>query len=385
MSATPLPRDQFPVADRYQYLDHARVAAPPTVVAHALARDASAATMLGSTSLAARAARVEGVREACASLLGSSADDITFVRNTTEGLGLVANGLSWLPRDEVLVIEGDHPLTVGPWAALADQGVALRVVASDRPTGAVPLERIAAALDAAAGGVRVLALAWVHHATGWRHDLAAVAALAHAHGAVLVADVIQGAGVLPTSLADWGVDAAVAGGQKWLLGPEGIGVLHTDPALRRRLRVATPGWSSFVEGPGHRFRTDVDRDPTGRRFEGGTRATGAAVGLGASVDLLAGAGIEAVWAHVDAWCEALVAGLDDLGATVVSDRSLARRSAIVAARFDGVDADVLVDRLISHGVVASAKAGAVRFSPHGWNDHDDLAATLRALHRATGR
>src|SRR4029079_9272548 len=97
VSTPPLPRDQFPVADRYPYLNHARVAAPPRVVAHALARDASGATMLGSISQDARRARVDGVRRTAAGLLGVAADDLTFVRNTTEGLAVLAASLPWSP------------------------------------------------------------------------------------------------------------------------------------------------------------------------------------------------------------------------------------------------------------------------------------------------
>ena len=100
---TPLPREQFPVADRYRYLDHASVAAPPTVVAHALARDAAAATMLGSAGHRQRNERVEEVRVTCAGLLGVPVDDVSFVHNTTAGLALVANGLGLTLLPEIAV------------------------------------------------------------------------------------------------------------------------------------------------------------------------------------------------------------------------------------------------------------------------------------------
>lgn len=382
---TPLPREHFPVADRYRYLNHARVAAPPTVVAHALARDASAATMLGSTSQLARTQRAEAVRRTCADLLGTSADDLTFVRNTTEGMALVANGLHWAPGDEVVVVDREHPLTVTPFAALADRGVRLRTVAPDDRTAAVPIERFAEALRAGQGRARLLVVAWVHHARGWRHDLAALAEVAHAHGALLVVDAIQGAGVVPLELAAWGVDAAAVGAQKWLLGPEGIGLLHTTPELRSTLRVQQTGYGSLALGDDGRYVLDLVADLSGRRFEGGTSAVGATGGLGASSELLAGAGIDAIWAHVDRWCDALVGGLGELGADVLSDRSPDGRSSIVSARFDRVDADALVDQLVAHGIVVSAWDGAVRFSPHGWNDEEDLDAALRALRRASRR
>ena len=384
MTTTPLPREQFPVADRFRYLNHARVAAPPTMVAHALARDASAASALGSTGQARRVERVEAVRATCAGLLGADLDDVAFVRNTTEGLALVAAGLRWSSGDRVVLADREHPLTAGPWDALTGLGVEVVRVSPLGQGWSLPAERFEEALIAGGGTVRAVVVSWVNYARGWRHDLADLAALAHRHGAILVADLIQGLGVIPADVAAWGVDAAVAGGQKWLLGPEGIGLLHTTPELRSRLRVVDPGWTSIVDD-GDRFRLDLTADPSARRFEGGTRNLGGIGGLGAAADLLAGTGIEAVWSHVDALCDRLVDGLTELGATVLSDRSPGARSAIVSASFEGRDAADLADRLDSHGVVVAAWHGAVRFSPHGWNDDDDLAAALHAVRRACRR
>lgn len=378
--APPLPRDQFPVADRFRYLDHATAAAPPTVVAHALARDASSATMLGSAGHRRRSERVEEVRATCAGLLGAAVDDVSFVRNTTAGLALVANGIDWSPGDRVVVADRDHPLTIGAWSSVAAQGVVLDVAAARDESWAVPLDSFRQVLEAGEGKVRAVVVSWVHYARGGRHDLAALAALAHQHGAILVVDVIQGLGVIPCDVGAWGVDAAVGGGQKWLLGPEGVGLLATTPELRERLRLREPGRGSMAEH-GHQFSFDPTLNPTGRRFEGGSRNRAGIAGLGASTDLLAGVGIDTVWAHVDHWCDRLVTGLADLGATVVSDRSPAGRSPIVTATFGDADPVAIVERLVTRGVLAAPRGGGVRFSPHAWNNGDDLAVTLEALGR----
>ena len=380
-ATAPLPREQFPVADRYRYLDHATVAAPPTVVAHALARDASAATMLGSAGHRQRDERVEEVRVTSAGLLGVPVDDVSFVRNTTAGLALVANGLQWAAGDRVLIADRDHPLTVGAWCGLAELGVSVQTVAGDGEDWAIPVEAFADALEAGGGRVRAVVVSWVNFARGWRHDLAALAQVAHAHGAILVVDVIQGLGVIPCNLSEWGVDAAVAGSQKWLLGPGGVALLATTADLRQQLRVLEPGENSMTETD-HRYSFDPTQDVSGRLFEGGSWNRGALAGLGAATDLVAGVGVDTIWAHVDEWCDRLVDGLTLLGATVVSDRSTAGRSAIVTATFDGADPEDLVGRLVSRGVLTAPRGGGIRFSPHAWNDDDDLDATLHAVSRA---
>lgn len=375
----PLPREQFPVADRFRYLNHARVAAPPTVVAHALARDASAATMLGSTAAIRREERTERVRAACASLLGAPADDVSFVRNTTDGLGVIANGLDWSAGDQVAVADHEFPLTRAVFDTLADRGVEVVTLPVEAGWTLEPgvLDRALAESD---GAIRAVVVSWVGYARGGRNDPAALAEVAHRHGAILVVDLIQGLGVIPADVTRWGVDAAAAGAHKWMLGPEGIGVLTTTPSLRERLRIPVPG-PGLVVTEDARSRLDTSLDTTGRRFEGSTANLAGIAGLGAAVELLAGTGVAAVWDHVDGLGAELTASLVELGATIESDRSPAARSAIVAARFDGVDAEAVVERLVPRGVIVSAWHGAVRFSPHGWNDSHDVQATIGALRR----
>lgn len=384
MSVAPLPREQFPVADRFTYLDHAGIAAPPTVVAHAVARAASSATMLGSTGAAGRDQRIEAVRRTCASIMGVPAEDLTFIKSSADGLRVVAFGQPWRPGDRVLLADSEHPATAHPWMALARIGVHVDIVPAVGEAWSLPLEAFETALVEGDGRVRAVVISWVHYARGWRTDLAALAEIAHRHGAMLVVDAVQGLGVIPAHLADWGVDAALADGHNFLLGPEGVGVLYLSPALRDTLW--TPESESAAPTPAlapqPEAEAEAHRDDDHRRFETASPNRLGTAGLGAATELLAGVGIDAVWAHVDAWCDALADGLTEIGATVVSDRSPEGRSAIVTATFGDTDPQELTERLVTHGVIVSGRTDAVRFAPHGWNDEDDLTATLRAVRRA---
>ncbi len=372
------------MADRYRYLDHAGIAAPPTVVAHAVARDASAATMLGSMGAERRAERAEEVRTDCAALLGVSPDHLTFSRSAADALQVVAYGIRWNAGDRVLLTDTEHPATAFPWTVLGGLGVTTQQVRSQGPAWALPPESVEAALIEGGGAIKVVVVPWVHYARGWRTDLAAVCDVAHAHGAMVVADVVQGVGVIPARLAAWGVDVAVADSHSWLLGPEGIALLYLSPGVSERLWAPRHGLAPLAPPP-LGVRTEAQPSPPHRRFEAGSSNRLGIAGLGAAVSLLQGAGIDAIWSHVDRWCDGLVNGLTELGATVVSDRSAAGRSAIVTATFGDADPAELTDRLITYGVVVSGRSDAVRFAPHGWNDDDDLEATLHAVRRAWRR
>jgi selenocysteine lyase/cysteine desulfurase len=197
-------------------------------------------------------------------------------------------------------------------------------------------------------------------------------------GALLCVDAIQGLGALPADLDAWGVDFATADGHKWLLGPEGAGVLYVQGEHLERLRVLEPGWNSVADR-----RTYDDQgivwDQTARRFEGGTLNIVGILGLGASIDLLTRAGVDRIWSHVDALCDRLVHGLTAAGATVLSDRSPAARSPIVSVAVDGHDPADLTGVLRAAGIVCSARAGGIRLSPHGYNTADEVDAAVAVL------
>lgn len=377
---TPLPRSEFPVVERWTYLNHAGVAPLPRSAVDALGRYAAAVAAGGGQATSDNQRREAQVRAAGAALMGVDVADVAFVKNTTEGLALVASGLSWRPGDKVVVPSCEFPSNVYPWTVMAGRRE-VEVIPVE-PVGEeerLPLDRFESVL--AGGGVRVVAVSWVQYARGWRLDLEALGRLCEEHGAWLVVDIIQGLGVLPASLARWGVHAAAADGHKWLLGPEGQGFLFVAPGLREELPVLEPGWNA-VEHRGeyedHRWRPD----PSARRYEGGTPNYAGVWGLGASAELLLDAGVDAIWSHVDGLCERLCAGLADAGARVVTDRSDDGASGIVAFALPHTSAEEAASRLADEGFVVRPRAGAVRASPHGYNTEDEvdgLAKTVAGL------
>jgi len=373
----PLARSQFPIGERLTYLNHALVAPLPVAAVEAMAADAEAAARQASEGWPERNEGVERVRDAAARLMGVDAADVAFVKNTTEGLAFVAGGLDWRPGDRIVLPDGEYPSNEFCWLALGDRGVEVDRIAPVGRPGELPLDAFAAALEAGRGRVRVVAVSWVQFTRGWRTDLGALADLAHEHGAFLCVDAIQGLGVVPADLAGWGVDAAVADAHKWLLGPEGIGVLSVAPALRDRLRVSEPGWASVVD-------QDCDHPelvlhPSARRYEGGTLNMVGVAGLGASLDLLDGAGVEAVWTWVDHLAQRAAHGATALGAEVLSARQGSGRSGIVTVAVPGVEAADAVGRLGEAGIIVRARSGGIRISPHGWNTEADIDAALTAL------
>ena len=245
MTAPPLARAAFPVTERWAYLNHAGVNALPAPALLAMQRCALDTATDGSLAGPAQDARAQEVRAAAARLMGVPTADVAFVKNTTEGLGFVANGLAWSAGDRVVVPGLEFPSTLYPWLALRDLGVVVDLVSPVGPGRCLPVERFAEAV-ASGPPPKVVATSWVQFGRGWRTDLADLAVVAHDVGALLCVDVIQGLGVVPADFDAWGVDFAAADAHKWLLGPLGIGVLYVRRSCLDRLRPLEPGWASVA-------------------------------------------------------------------------------------------------------------------------------------------
>ena len=308
------------------------------------------------------------VRALAGELLGVRPADVLFTTSTTDGVGLVTAGIAWRPSDRVVVADCEFVSNLYPWLALRDRGVRVDVVRLDEMHDAIRTGR----------APTVAAVSWVQYARGERTELAALADAVHWRGGLLVADVVQGAGVLPCTLADWGVDVGVAGAHKWLLGPVGVALAFVSEDARNRIRPVAPGWASVTPHDDYDDYT-FELLPDARRFEGGTLADGLISAMGASIRLLLDAGIAAVWRHVDDLCEHLIAGLPSR-AHVLSDRTRQGRSGIVTVALDGVESAAAVRRLLDHGIEVRCRGGGVRIAPHGYTSTDDVDALLAALH-----
>jgi selenocysteine lyase/cysteine desulfurase len=371
----PLPRELFPVTGRWSFLNHAGVAALPQPAVEALV--SVAVELARDGSVADFEERTEGVRSAAARLMNVPVADVAFVKNTTEGLAFVASGLDWSPGERVVVPDLEFPSTMYPWLALAERGVVVDRVVPEGPGHCLPVDAFRKVIEAGPAP-KVVTTSWVQYGRGWRTDLAALAEVAHAAGALLCVDAIQGLGVIPADFDRWGVDFASADAHKWLLGPSGSGVFYVRHSCLDRLRPLEPGWASVR----HREQwdnLDLVWDATARRLEGGSANVAGIMAMGATIELLLGTGIDAIWRHVQALGDRLGQGLAGIGATVLSERSAGGRSGIITFALDGASPAALTDALRERSIVCSPRGGGVRVSPHGYNTAEEVDRLVDAV------
>jgi cysteine desulfurase/selenocysteine lyase len=368
----------MPVADRWAYFDHAAVAPITAPAAAAVRRWCEAALNDGDTRWPEWSRASEATRDAAARLIGADRDEIALVPNTTAGISLVAEGLDWRPGENVVTLADEFPSNAYPWLNLKSRGVETRRVATDN--GRLDLDDFAAACDAR---TRIVSVSWVGYATGYRHDVARIAEIAHERGAFLMLDAIQGLGAFPFDVRKTPIDFLSADGHKWMLGPEGAGIAYIRREHLERLRPLGVGWHSVVHSSNY-TRIELDLKPSAARYEGGSQNMIGMLGFGASLDLVLELGGEAIAAAIlditDRACDRLAA----IGAKIVSDRRPEHSSGIVAFELAGRDPLALKKHCLTRQVVLSCRAGRLRISPHAYNNEADLDRLVEALQSFSG-
>jgi cysteine desulfurase / selenocysteine lyase len=369
-------RQQMPAARQWAYFDHAAVAPLSGPGQAVLAEWATDAAVNGGVNWNAWRKRLEQVRRTAARLVNADLSEIALIRNTTEGVNLVAEGFPWQPGDNVVTPTGEFPTNLYPWLNLADRGVEVRRV--DVQNERLDLARLDAACDSR---TRIVAVSWVGYATGYRNDVDALAEIAHRHGALLFLDAIQALGVFPLDVKRTPVDFFAADGHKWLLGPEGAGLFYIRSNHLDLLRPLGIGWNSVAHA-GDFARPDLVLKRSAGRYEGGTYNMGGLAALGASLDLLTEHGVPSIAKRLLDVTNELCERLPSLGIIVASDRDPERASGIVSCEVPSRDPGEIKRRCLERNVIVNCRAGRLRISPHVYTNAEDLDRLLEALGEA---
>jgi selenocysteine lyase/cysteine desulfurase len=367
---------EFPVRERCLYLDHAAVCPLPRPVAAAMRQRIEEQEHEGNLKYLEWKHHVLTCRHIGAQLIGCRPDDISLINSTSQGLSLVAEGLDWKEGDRVLLGEEEFAANAAPWLNLASRSVVIDRF--EEPDGQISPDEVAKALTPR---TRVLAISWVAFHTGWIAPLAQISRLCSDNNTLLIVDAIQGLGVLPMNMRTLGLDAVIADSHKWLLGPEGAGLMATTAELRARLRPVLSGWRNVLLDPGDFFLANVEHHDDGRRFEPGAVNGIGLAGMAAALDMLNSVGYDEVYSRVETLSRLLTRILLAHGWDVYSPGSGHPTAGIVAARHPGVAPKEVRRRLAERKIVCSVRQGYVRFSPHFYITRGELEAFDRILEK----
>jgi len=360
---------QFPVRERLVYLNHAAVAPLCRPAAEAMRGLAEDCLEYGSLHYDRWMAAYEGLRVAAARLIGADRGEIALVKNTSEGIATVAMGLDWKAGDRIVGFQEEFPANLFPWRRLETRGVSVTWLSVKDP-----LDRI----DEACRGARLLSISFVQFLSGYRAPIEAIGEICRRNRCIYMVDAIQGLGAFPLDVGRAGIHALAADGHKWLLGPEGCGILYIDKELQNRVEPIEFGWTNVAHYADYASR-DMTLRPDAGRYECGTLNTIGCFGLLASIEFLLEVGLGEIAPQVQNLGDRLARGVASRGYELMEERTPETGAGIVSFRKPGHEAGEIVRRLRAAGVVTAPRAGWVRTSPHFYISPEEIDRMLELL------
>ncbi len=365
-------RKEFPVTRSYAYLDHAGVAPVSLRVKRAVEKFLSEATEIGMFNYKQWMDGVEEVRKKCATFIGADPEEIAFVKNTSHGISIVAEGLDWKEGDNLLICEKDFPSNIYPWLNLKRKGIEIRVVPSQN--GRILIEDIEGLIDSK---TKLLTVSSVNFSSGFKIDLEVVGRLCNRKGILFFADAIQSLGVIPMDVNEFKIDFLAADGHKWLLSPEGTGIFYCRKELALRINPPLIGWKSIINESDY-DHIDFRLKTNSLRFEEGSLNVMGIFALGAAIGLHIEVGIDRIQARVIELGDLIIREAEKRDLQVRTPKNKNERGGIISI-IGNLDPINVKDKLKEEGILVNVRGGAIRVSPHFYNTEQEVLRFFDAI------
>lgn len=367
-------RTEFPVTNTYIYMNHAGVAPLSHRAAKAMTAFVEDATSNGAVNVDDWVETAEQCRSLAAKLIDADTSEIAFMKNTTQGILIAANGIDWHQGDNVVTTAVEFPANVYPWWSLKERyGVETRMVTEEK--GRIQIEDIISAIDE---NTRAVTISHVEFASGFRNDIRAIGEICKERDIWFVVDAIQSLGAIDVDVKSAYVDILAADGHKWLLAPEGAAIFYCANDKLERLINTNIGWASVVN-PRDFLNYDLTQKPDATRFEEGSYNSVGLYGLKAAIELLLEVGISNIETHILQITADLIQGLEDKGYRVITPTHNSERAGIVSFESERNTPAELFEMLNEKNIITAERGRGLRVSPHFYNTESEIQRLLDVL------
>ena len=317
----------------------------------------------------------DAARSRFARLLNASTEEIAVTTSVSAGVSSLISGLRHPEgRNKIVVSDFEFPTIGQIMHAQELRGAKVEHVPASRDV-TIPLDRLAEAIDEETA---LVAMTYVCFRNGSKTDVEAVIDLAHQAGAYVLLDAYQAVGAVPIDVRELGVDFVAGGNLKYLLGSAGLAFLYCRADLLDHFTPTQTGWFADRDI----FEMDIfDYSPsaTATKFESGTPSVPSIYAGVAGMDLMDEIGIPETERHVRSLTDQLIAGLDRIGATMVTPRDPARRGPMIAVAT--TDPGTMVAALAEDRILTTPRDNNIRLSWHSYNSAEDVEAVVAGLER----
>lgn len=337
-------------------------------------------------------------RQAVASLLNCSPEEIALMQSTSHALGTLSACLPLKKGDNVLVCDMEYQASIVCWKAAMDKiGFELREVKTQN--GEITAADFERYMDE---NTKVILLAAVQEVNGYRADVKAIGELAHRKGCYYIVDGVQEAGALKVDVKDLDVDFYCAGGKKWIGNPFGMGFLYIKKDLLKDIKPSYYSYYDIIVPPKYGDFQDYLENPLRHPFDdynlvedasvfeaGGFSNFLAAMALTKSISLLESIGLEKIEKHIFELNHYIHQQLSDMGMHMLSSADEAHMSSIIVFNINGLKNNnvnrekellqFLIDRNIIVTLRCSTGMGGIRVSVHHYTKKEEVDVFLTAV------
>jgi len=363
-------RAEFPITTNKIFLNHAAYSPLPKKAVAAMREYNEVLCRYDLDSLQCSLGK-----EVFAELINAKEDEIALIQNTSTGLNIVANMLSYPRGSNIVTTDLEYPSVVYPWLK---QRFDLEVRYAKSIDGVVSSEEIERLVD---NKTILVAVSHVEYVNGFRHNLKKLAEISHDHGAFLVVDAIQSLGAITVDVKESDVDFLAASCYKWLLGPAGAGYLYVRKGLIEEFEPPFIGWASVKPEV---FETidfweinELQLSESASRFEVGSPSFISFVGANAAIRLLLEMNIDTIQKRVLSLTDMLIDSLKNSGFNLTTPEETEHRSGIIHVTTDR--AEDKAKRLARKQIIISARSHGLRVSPHFYNSEEEIDHFIREL------
>lgn len=342
-------RSEIPAASRSIYMNTGWAGPRPVSVTQAIKErydyEASDGPGHAVAVISAQEAQIK-LKSNLGRLIGVTAEELTFTQNTTEAINMVINGLPLQSGDEIVFCDLEHTAVVIPALFQKKRGAAVKVVKIDAADDkATILNKFN---DAITGRTKLVITSHVQYSTGLRMPVKEISALAHQRNAWMLVDGAQAVGHINVNMGEVGADFYAFPGHKWLLGPEGIGVLYIRRELVSKLE---PVFVSEDSVTGFGFDGNyIPNQNNMSKFTPSTQAPALFVGLNAAVDYISAIGMPSIEAHIMDLASLLKRAIPKIaGVTLLSKIDGELATGIVSFQIKGAEPSEVATNLWNSG------------------------------------
>lgn len=310
-------------------------------------------------------------RELLAKLINGKKENIAITSNASEGLNHLAQGLNWKKGDQIILSDIESPANVYPFMNLQRKGIELVFVKSKK--GCINVEDLDKAITPK---TKMLAISFVEFLSGFKNDMLALGAICKKNNIIYCVDASQGLGAIPLDVQACHIDFLTCSGHKWLMGPMGVGFMYLNSDLIENITPAFTGYQG-VKSSIENLKYKLDLLPDARKFEYATQNYLGICGLWASLETLSKVGTPAVEQHLLILGQELIERLADFDLKFIGSEDSFFWSGIYSFAFP--DAEELLIYLKSKNITCSVISGNIRFSPHFYNNRDDINKVIEII------